>query len=71
MKLTRVFRKLSARKRAGYERSKIFLRRDNQLGNSVNLDGSVARGVTEGGRSPTGGTFLATARTHIGVHAVW
>ncbi|MDE3776240.1 hypothetical protein I7F95_03065 [Sinorhizobium meliloti] len=47
------------------------LRRDNQLGNSVNLDGSVARGVTEGGRSPTGGTFLATARTHIGVHAVW
>lgn len=47
------------------------VRRDNQLGNSVNLDGSVARGVTEGGRSPTGGTFLATARTHIGVHAVW
>ncbi|AEG58282.1 hypothetical protein Sinme_6961 (plasmid) [Sinorhizobium meliloti AK83] len=48
-----------------------LVRRDNQLGNSVNLDGSVARGVTEGGRSPTGGTFLATARTHIGVHAVW
>ncbi len=34
----------------------LALRRDNQLGNSVNLDGSVARGVTEGGRSPTGGT---------------
>ncbi|MDE4593061.1 hypothetical protein [Sinorhizobium meliloti] len=49
----------------------LLVRRDNQLGNSVNLDGSVARGVTEGGRSPTGGTFLATARTHIGVHAVW
>jgi hypothetical protein len=47
------------------------LRRDNQLGRSVNQDGSVARSVTEGGRSPTGGTFLATARTHIGVHAVW
>ncbi|RJT13029.1 hypothetical protein D3227_41020, partial [Mesorhizobium waimense] len=43
-----------------------FLRRGNQPGNSVNLEGSVARGVTEGGRSPTGGTFLATARTHIG-----
>ncbi|RVK84128.1 hypothetical protein CN152_36210, partial [Sinorhizobium meliloti] len=36
--------------------SNVALRRDNQLGNSVNLDGSVARGVTEGGRSPTGGT---------------
>ena len=45
--------------------------RGNQPGNSVNLDESVARSVTKGGRSPTGGAFLATARTHVGVHAVW
>lgn len=48
-----------------------FVWRGNQPGNSVNLDESVARSVTKGGRSPTGGAFLATARTHVGVHAVW
>ncbi|AGA08666.1 hypothetical protein [Sinorhizobium meliloti] len=70
MAWTETTRRNYVRRTSGYA-SDVTVRRDNQLGNSVNLDGSVARGVTEGGRSPTGGTFLATARTHIGVHAVW
>ncbi|MGZ2478772.1 hypothetical protein BMJ26_26155 [Sinorhizobium medicae] len=49
----------------------VTVRRDNQLGNSINLDGSVARNVPPVGLRPPSVTPLATGRTHIGVHAVW